>query len=301
MADETTTKQPGMLKSFLCGGVGGICLVLVGHPLDTIKVRIQTMESLPGQPPPYKGMGDCAQQIIKKEGVKGLYKGMAAPLAGVAPMYALCFLGYGVGKNIFCDEDAFDKLKLAQIGMAGATSSLFTTPILGPGERLKCVLQIQESPTYKGAKYNGYKDLVNGLYKEGGVRGICRGSGITCLRDGIASFFYFSTYEYLKKSWTPKGEKSPGVVQTFCAGGFAGMANWCAMLPIDTVKSKYQVSAAGQYSGVAAVAKHIMATEGVRGFYKGLTPVLVRAFPANAACFLGYEAASNFLTGVGME
>ena len=65
--------------------------------------------------------------------VKGLYKGMAAPLAGVAPMYALCFLGYGVGKNIFCDPDAFDKLKLAQIGMAGATSSLFTTPILGPG------------------------------------------------------------------------------------------------------------------------------------------------------------------------
>ena len=33
-------KQPGPLKSFLAGGVGGICLVLVGHPLDTIKVRI---------------------------------------------------------------------------------------------------------------------------------------------------------------------------------------------------------------------------------------------------------------------
>jgi len=29
MADETSTKQPGMLKSFLCGGVGGICLVRV--------------------------------------------------------------------------------------------------------------------------------------------------------------------------------------------------------------------------------------------------------------------------------
>ena len=43
--------------------------VLVGHPLDTIKVRIQTMEVLPGQPPPYKGMVDCASQIIKKEGV----------------------------------------------------------------------------------------------------------------------------------------------------------------------------------------------------------------------------------------
>jgi hypothetical protein len=43
--------------------------VLVGHPLDTIKVRIQTMEVIPGQPPPYKGMADCASQIVKKEGV----------------------------------------------------------------------------------------------------------------------------------------------------------------------------------------------------------------------------------------
>jgi hypothetical protein len=33
---------PGLgsgLKSFISGGVGGICVVLVGHPLDLIKVR----------------------------------------------------------------------------------------------------------------------------------------------------------------------------------------------------------------------------------------------------------------------
>lgn len=43
--------------------------VLVGHPMDTIKVRIQTMEVVPGKPPPYTGMVDCAKQIIAKEGV----------------------------------------------------------------------------------------------------------------------------------------------------------------------------------------------------------------------------------------
>lgn len=31
-------------------------------------------------------------------------------------MYALCFLGYGFGKKMFCDDDAFEKLKLTQIG-----------------------------------------------------------------------------------------------------------------------------------------------------------------------------------------
>ena len=43
--------------------------VLVGHPMDTIKVRIQTMEVVPGKPPPYAGMVDCAKQIVAKEGV----------------------------------------------------------------------------------------------------------------------------------------------------------------------------------------------------------------------------------------
>ena len=32
-------KQPSALKDFLAGGVGGVCLVVTGHPLDTIKVQ----------------------------------------------------------------------------------------------------------------------------------------------------------------------------------------------------------------------------------------------------------------------
>lgn len=39
------------------------------------------------------------------KGPFGLYRGMVAPLLGVTPMYALCFLGYGVGKDIFFKED----------------------------------------------------------------------------------------------------------------------------------------------------------------------------------------------------
>jgi hypothetical protein len=55
-----------------------------------------------------------------------------------------------------------------------------------------------------------------------------------------------------------------------------------------------QVAPAGVYSGVLSVAKDIMAKEGLKGFYRGLVPVIVRAFPANAACFL-VRALSLFL------
>lgn len=37
MAEEPKPISP--LKNLLAGGFGGVCLVFVGHPLDTVKVR----------------------------------------------------------------------------------------------------------------------------------------------------------------------------------------------------------------------------------------------------------------------
>lgn len=36
--EQRPAKQAGLLKSFVAGGFGGVCNVLVGYPLDTIKV-----------------------------------------------------------------------------------------------------------------------------------------------------------------------------------------------------------------------------------------------------------------------
>ena len=84
----------------------------------------------------------AAARALTPAQFNGLYRGMAAPLGGVAPMYALCFLGYGIGKNLFCDNDAFEKGKWTQIGLAGAFSSFFTTPILGPGASVDSVVLV---------------------------------------------------------------------------------------------------------------------------------------------------------------
>ncbi|KAH9381914.1 hypothetical protein HPB48_017294 [Haemaphysalis longicornis] len=89
------------IKDFIAGGIGGVCTVASGHPLDTIKVRLQTMPKPgPGELPRYTGTFDCAKKTIVREGFLGLYKGMAAPLTGVTPMFAVCFLGFGIGKKI---------------------------------------------------------------------------------------------------------------------------------------------------------------------------------------------------------
>lgn len=104
--ENATKKSSNPLKYFLSGGFGGVCTVLAGHPLDTIKVRLQTMP-LPaaGEQPLYKGTLDCARKTVQREGFRGLYKGMSAPISGVAPIFALSFFGFGLGKStIFFDS-----------------------------------------------------------------------------------------------------------------------------------------------------------------------------------------------------
>lgn len=70
------------LRSFAAGGFGGICAVVVGHPFDLVKVRLQTAET-----GVYKGAIDVVKKSIARDGLRrGLYAGVSAPLIGVTPM-----------------------------------------------------------------------------------------------------------------------------------------------------------------------------------------------------------------------
>lgn len=225
-------------------------------------------------------------------------------MVGVTPMYALCFLGYGFGKKIFCDANAFEELKLGQIAAAGATSAFFTTPILAPGERLKCSLQVQG----KDARFKGPVDLGKHIWHEAGggvagLRAVNKGFCATFCRDSVASAFYFSTYEYLKKTLTPAGARDPGTLGTLFCGGTAGIFNWAFAIPFDTMKTRIQVNPE-QYPNGMRDASRAMFTEGpVKAFsqmYRGFSAVMLRAFPANAACFLGVETAVKALNSIGL-
>ena len=228
---------------------------------------------------------------------------MLAPLVGVTPMYMVCFLGYGVGKQIFTTEKSYEDLELVRIGLAGATSGVFTTPLLAPLERIKCILQIQENAAKMGlpaTHYKGAKDCGLDIYRKGGLPSLFRGFWATMARDCVASFFYFSTYAYLRHHLTPEGHSNPSVLATLFAGGCAGITNWLGCMPIDTLKSRYQTAPEGKYNGIRSVLREVLQKEGVAALYRGIGPTMIRAFPANAACFLGVESAIKFLRWIGL-
>ncbi|EJD51773.1 mitochondrial carrier [Auricularia subglabra TFB-10046 SS5] len=293
-AIESRSATSDLVKSFIAGGFGGIAAVLVGHPFDLTKTRLQT--AAPGV---YKGAVDVVKQALARDGVTGLYRGVVPPLLGVTPIFAISFWGYDVGKKLVyaaTPNRKSDELSVAELAGAGFFSAIPQTLVAAPVERAKVLLQVQGQGGAE-AKYKGVFDVFKVLYREGGIRSIYRGSFATLMRDGPGSAAYFAAYEVAKKALTPAGS-SPSQLNLgaiIVAGGTAGVAMWSIAIPPDVVKSRLQSAPTGTYSGFMDCVRKTIAADGVGALWKGFGPAMARAFPANAATFLGVEASRKLL------
>uniref|UniRef100_A0A8V0ZEI5 Solute carrier family 25 member 20 n=1 Tax=Gallus gallus TaxID=9031 RepID=A0A8V0ZEI5_CHICK len=215
MAEQPQPISP--VKNFFAGGFGGVCLVFVGHPLDTIKVRLQTQpRPQPGQPPLYSGTFDCFRKTLT-----------------------------GEISSAVCSWHVVRSVHNSNHGSRRENQVPFT--------------------------------------------------------DVPASGMYFMTYEWLKNVLTPEGKSVSdlSVPRILFAGGLAGIFNWAVAIPPDVLKSRFQTAPPGKYpNGFRDVLRELIREEGVASLYKGFTAVMIRAFPANAACFLGFEVAMKFLNWI---
>jgi len=283
------------LRSFIAGGVGGVSAVIVGHPFDLTKTRLQT-----AQPGMYTGAIDVVKRTLAKDGPRGLYRGVVPPLLGVTPLFAVSFWAYDTSKLLILAatpnrEDS--TLSTFEIATAGAMSAIPTTLVAAPVERAKVLLQVQGQGG-SSTQYRGVFDVLKHLYKEGGIRSVFRGSVATGIRDGPGSAAYFAAYEITKKWLTPADSKDLSVSAVIFAGGTAGLAMWTIAIPPDVIKSRIQTAATGTYSGFLDCVRKTIAIDGIGALWRGLGPAMARAFPANAAAFLGVELAKDFFDKV---
>jgi len=304
--EKSKPKGVSAVRSFLSGGVGGLCAVLVGHPFDLVKVRIQTASSTAGSPTP--SVFGMLRKTLATEGIRGIYRGVSAPIFATSPMFAVSFWGYDMGKRIVqaADSTAANThgegeeyhFSLIQLCVAGGISSIPTTAIMAPSERLKCLLQLDNNTSGGTKKYNGLVDCFKKVYAEGGMRSVYKGTGATLLRDVPGTIAWFGTYELVKKELMrfqnidpATGQLSP--VAVLCAGGLAGVSTWTISIPADVLKNRFQSAPPGMYGSIIDVYRHLMKEEGPMALFKGIRPALIRAFPANAACFYGMEIAQK--------
>jgi solute carrier family 25 carnitine/acylcarnitine transporter 20/29 len=242
------------------------------------------------------------RQTLGQEGIAGLYRGVSAPIVAVSPIYAVSFWGYDIGQRIvrvWRQKRDAEALTLAEISFAGGFSALPCTAIMAPTERIKCLLQVQSHGVGGKPQYSGMTDCAVQVYRSGGIRSLYKGTMLTLMRDVPGSIAWFGTYEVVKKELvTLQGIDDPSKLSPLAvlvAGGFAGMACWGVCIPPDVLKSRFQTAPDGKYTGIVDVYRHLIKEEGYGALFTGFRPAMIRAFPANAACFLGMELAKKGL------
>ena len=162
------------------------------------------------------------------------------------------------------------------------------------GNRLQAQSALASSDSAVVAvKYGGPMDVTRHVLKsEGGVRGLFKGLVPTMAREIPGNAAMFGVYELLKQSFAGGEDTSQlGRGSLMVAGGLAGASFWVSVYPTDVVKSVIQVDdyKNPKFSGSIDAFRKILASEGIKGLYKGFGPAMARSVPANAACFLAYE------------
>ncbi|KAI5642004.1 hypothetical protein M9H77_00201 [Catharanthus roseus] len=285
-------------KDLTAGTVGGAAQLIVGHPFDTIKVKLQSQPPpLPGQPPKFSGALDAVRQTLAAEGPSGLYKGMGAPLATVAAFNAVLFSVRGQMETLLRSEPGA-ALSVSQQVVCGAGAGVAVSFLACPTELIKCRLQAQSALASSGPeaavaiKYGGPVDVARHVVQSAGTKGLFKGLAPTLAREVPGNAAMFGVYEALKKYLAGGDDTSSlGKGSLMMCGGLSGAAFWAFVYPTDVVKSVIQVDdyKSPKYSGSIDAFRKTLASEGVKGLYKGFGPAMARSIPANAACFLAYE------------
>jgi solute carrier family 25 (mitochondrial carnitine/acylcarnitine transporter), member 20/29 len=200
-------------------------------------------------------------------------------------------------------------LSLGQFYLAGAFAGLTNTFLSTPIEHIRIRLQTQ--PHAASARlYAGPWDCARQLQRRAGVGyGIYRGATVTALREAQAYGVWFLTFEALMNADARRTNTARTDIATWKValyGGLAGEGLWIASYPFDVIKSKMQtdgfgaraasvVATAGakqdpavqeqRYPNMRAAFRETWRTEGVRGFWKGIGPTLLRAMPVSAGTF----------------
>ena len=161
-----------------------------------------------------------------------------------------------------------------------------------PFKSVKILLQIRGQMPYErkqGKKAPSGATVLRGLYKHGGIRSVYRGSLMTFVRDAPDSAAYLRPTNTTRRN--PKqedgAEGSLSLLAIIFAGASAGTVMMTPLFPIDTVKTRLQ--AAEGKPRISSTVKSVHSKGGVKAYFPGLGPALLRAIPAKAAAALGQE------------
>lgn len=316
------------LVELASGGISGACAIAAGYPFDTIKVKMQTAYNgtpsvhhhhrLPTHGGGGGGGGGVLDVLRGLDSWRALYRGIMSPVVGAVGVTAVMFCTYSTVRDAHWGGHGYANVALAG-AVTGAALSVVECPVELVKSRCQAVGVAASGTTATGAPHPsvGVMHVAKSVVARDGWGGLMRGWTATLMRNVPANAAYFVVYDVMRREYG---------CGPLVSGGMAGVLFWVSCYPMDVVKSVIQTRGPEEMSRHAGTsttstmsttmdsvsnskggnrhhysmwecARDLYKSGGgsVRPFFRGFAPCLLRAFPANAVCFLTYETARQWL------
>lgn len=296
--EEWEPSKISFSNHLVAGCFAGLMEHLVMFPIDTLKTNIQCERC--GSSTNFLQTWECAERIVKQEGIFRLWRGMNTVFLGCIPAHASYFCIYEYLKklsHLFLDKN-YESVTNAAIG---GISAIGHDICMNPFDVIKQRMQL--------GYYSNIYHCVSTVLKYEGFRSFYVSLPTTMLMNVPFGCIMLSTNEYIRSILNPSGNYS--LSSLMISGTASGAIASFITSPLDVIRTRLntQQSAPCQVSHQSNkfrvnytltspndVAISIFRHEGLKGFFRGsLARVLTQA-PSVAISWSAYETLKKLLS-----
>jgi len=263
-----------MLNDLISGAIAGSLSRTLTAPLELYKMQLQN-SFIPHS---------TIRAVLKKEGIRYLWKGNGINCMRLAPQYSINFAVFNHVKNNLLTNVKNENYKNLYSGILAGSIAVFC---IYPFETIRTRFSLQTNNSH----YKNLSDCV----KKMKISEFYQGCGASLfgygLYSGISYVFYFKF-----KTIFNDYEKN---IQKLLCGGLTGVSSVSITYPTDLVRRRMQLqgfdNSVPVYNSVSDCIKKIWRNEGIKGFYRGLKATYFKIFPTLAIQFWALETSQELL------
>ncbi|KIW06301.1 uncharacterized protein PV09_02767 [Verruconis gallopava] len=294
MKDKIVRKVP-IHYPFWFGGSASCFAACVTHPLDLVKVRLQT-QSHDG---PRRNMVQMFAHVAKQDGIKGLYRGLSASILRQMTYSTTRFGVYEELKQIFATKREKKTSFLTLVGLSSFSG--FLGGVAGnPADVLN--VRMQHDASLPPEKRRNYKHALDGLlrmYRAEGWKSLWKGVWPNSLRATLMTASQLASYDIFKSVLLKQMDMKDNLTTHFTASFLAGFVATTICSPVDVIKTR--VMSATEHTGLITLLTQTTHKEGLTWMFRGWVPSFIRLGPHTIFTFIFLEqhkTAYRYLRGL---
>lgn len=184
-------------RRLAAGGAAGLTACTLAYPLDLVRTRLAAQSGR------HQGIRRTLAGIVQQEGARGLYRGLGATLAQVAPSLAINYAAYETLRSMWLESSDRHSPTVPMSLACGSAAGLVSSTATFPLDLVRRRLQLGRAAPDAGRSAPApatYAAVVRQVVAAGGLRGLYAGIIPEYMKviPGVA--IAFATYELAKKT-----------------------------------------------------------------------------------------------------